>query len=96
MAWIERLLSAKYIKKLVEKKTKPHKKVSGTLKQGLPGFESLFEGRVMGYGATDFRHATRRYSFPVPLLIYSLSSFHFLNRFILYSKYKRLVQRTDN
>ena len=45
MAGIEKVVTADYIKELVEKQGKTHKEVSEILRQGYPGVEGLSEKR---------------------------------------------------
>ena len=53
MAGIEKVVTANYIKELVEKQGKTHKEVSEILRQGYPGVEGLSERSVRRYCATN-------------------------------------------
>ena len=56
MAGIEKVVTASYIKELVEKQAKTHKEVSDILRQGYPGVEGLSERSVRRYCATNNIH----------------------------------------
>ena len=53
MAGIEKVVTADYIKELVEKQGKTHKEVGEILRQGYPGVEGLSERSVRRYCTTN-------------------------------------------